>query len=100
MLQAYLTAGKLRVSLIGRGIAWLDSGTPQSLLDAANFIATIEQRQGLKIGCIEEVALRQGFIDAAAYQKLIDRLPACPYRDYLQLALRDFLREQQATSGE
>lgn len=67
--KVYLAQGKLNVELLGRGIAWLDTGTPQSLLEASSFVATVENRQGLKIGCLEEVAFRMGFID-------VDRLAA------------------------
>jgi glucose-1-phosphate thymidylyltransferase len=82
--KAYLARGQLKVRRIGRGVAWLDSGTPESLLDASSFMATIEARQGLKIGCLEEIALRRGFIDLAGFQALIDAMPACQYRQYLQ----------------
>jgi glucose-1-phosphate thymidylyltransferase len=93
VMRAYLEKDALSVRRLGRGVVWLDSGTPKSLLEAANFIATIEARQGLKIGCIEEVALRRGFIDVGQFKRLVQALPACQYRDYLDLALSDFLRE-------
>lgn len=80
----YLAMGTLRVKIIGRGFAWLDTGTPNSLLDAADFVATLEKRQGLKFGCPEEVALRMGFIDGEQFKDLIKSLPHCPYRDYLK----------------
>lgn len=79
----YLAMGALRVEMIGRGFAWLDTGTPDSLLDAADFVATLEKRQGLKFGCPEEVAMRMGFIDGEQFKDLIESLPHCPYRDYL-----------------
>jgi glucose-1-phosphate thymidylyltransferase len=82
--NVYLKKGSLKVELMGRGIAWLDTGTHESLLEASNFIETIEKRQGLKIGCVEEVAFRQGFLDRAAFLKLIDDLPNNSYRDYLR----------------
>lgn len=80
----YLEQDRLDVKRISRGFAWLDTGTPQSLLEAANFISTIEQRQSLKIGCIEEIALRMGYIDSAQFNKLIDPYPECEYKAYLK----------------
>ncbi len=82
--NAYLAEGSLQVNLIGRGVAWLDTGTHESLLEASNFIATIEHRQGLKIGCLEEVAWRMGFLDDAGFDALIAGLPSNTYREYLQ----------------
>lgn len=66
----YLERGLMRVELLGRGMAWLDTGTPESLLDASAFVATVEKRQGLKVSCIEEVAYRMGFIDAEQVRRL------------------------------
>ena len=80
---AYLNKGMLNVEIIGRGVAWLDTGTHESLLDAANFIETIENRQGLKVACPEEVAFRQGFIDAAQVEKLAQPLAKTGYGQYL-----------------
>jgi len=80
---AYLQRGQLHVHRLGRGFAWLDSGTSQSLHEAAAFVQTVEKRQGIKIGCPEEAALRRGFIDAAQFAKLINQMPQCEYRDYL-----------------
>jgi dTDP-glucose pyrophosphorylase len=82
--RRYLNDGKLQVKLLGRGIAWLDTGTPTSLLEASNYIATIEHRQGLKIACLEEIALRMNFIDSQHLATIIDRLPKGDYRDYLK----------------
>ena len=81
----YLKQDQLRVKLLGRGVAWLDTGTTTTLLEAGNYIATIEHRQGLKIACLEEVALRMGFISQADLVKIIDGLPKNEYRDYLQM---------------
>jgi glucose-1-phosphate thymidylyltransferase len=80
----YLKQDQLRVKLLSRGVAWLDTGTTTTLLEAGNYIATIEHRQGLKIACLEEVALRMGFITQSDLVKIIDRLPKNEYRDYLQ----------------
>jgi glucose-1-phosphate thymidylyltransferase len=81
----YLKEKQLHVKLLSRGMAWLDTGTQTSLLEAGNYIATIEHRQGLKIACLEEVALRTGFISQSQLSKIIDRLPKGEYRDYLQI---------------
>jgi len=81
----YLKHNQLRVKLLGRGVAWLDTGTTTTLLEAGNYIATIEHRQGLKIACLEEVALRMGFVSQADLVKIIDGLPKNEYRDYLQM---------------
>ncbi|MDX9856791.1 MAG: glucose-1-phosphate thymidylyltransferase RfbA [candidate division Zixibacteria bacterium] len=85
----YLQAGRLRVERLGRGIAWLDTGTFESLLEAGNFIATIERRQGQKIACLEEIAFRCGFIDRRRMQSLIERLAPTSYRAYLEGVVRD-----------
>ena len=85
----YLRQNALNVRLLGRGMAWLDTGTQTSLLEAANYIATIEHRQGLKVACLEEVALRVGFIDRAQMDRLIDQRPAGEYRDYLKLVAEE-----------
>jgi len=86
----YLRKGKLKVEILGRGHAWLDTGTPDSLIDASNYIATIERRQGLKIGCIEEVAFRMSYIDEKQFQEIIDRLPENDYSKYLREVLKDY----------
>ncbi|HEY2103562.1 MAG TPA: glucose-1-phosphate thymidylyltransferase RfbA [Chthoniobacterales bacterium] len=87
--RRYLDDGELQVRLLGRGIAWLDTGTPTSLLEASNYIATIEHRQGMKIACLEEIALRMGFIDLRQLSSIIDRLPKGDYREYLQRVAED-----------
>ncbi len=86
---AYLDRGTLQVETIGRGVAWLDTGTHESLLEASNFIETIENRQGLKVACPEEVAFRQGFIDAAQVEKLAQPLLKTGYGRYLLQVLTD-----------
>jgi glucose-1-phosphate thymidylyltransferase len=80
----YLRRGALTVERLGRGIAWLDTGTHKSLLEASNYIEIIESRQGMKIACLEEIALRRGFIDCRRMRQVIDETPSSPYRDYLQ----------------
>jgi glucose-1-phosphate thymidylyltransferase len=81
----YLERKELHVRLLSRGMAWLDTGTQTSLLEAGNYIATIEHRQGLKIACLEEVAFRMGFIDQAELERIVDGLPKGEYREYLRL---------------
>ncbi len=81
----YLKEKQLHVKLLSRGMAWLDTGTQTSLLEAGNYIATIEHRQGLKIACLEEVALRTGFINQSQLSRIIDRLPKGEYRNYLKM---------------
>ena len=81
--RAYLEQGELCVELLGRGYAWLDTGTHRSLLQAANFVQTIEERQGLKIACVEEVAYRMGYIDAAQVARLAAPLEKSGYGEYL-----------------
>jgi glucose-1-phosphate thymidylyltransferase len=81
----YLRKNQLHVKLLSRGMAWLDTGTQTSLLEAGNYIATIEHRQGLKVACLEEVALRMKFISPSDLAKIIDRLPNGDYRDYLKM---------------
>ena len=81
--NAYLKRNKLHVELFDRGTAWLDTGTIQSLLDAANFIRVLEERQGLKISCPEEIAFKQNFIDADQLKRLAERLNKSGYGQYL-----------------
>jgi glucose-1-phosphate thymidylyltransferase len=79
----YLREGRLRVHVLSRGNAWLDTGTYDSLLDAANFVAVIEKRQGLKVGCVEEVAYRLGYIDEADLRRLAEPMASSEYGRYL-----------------
>jgi glucose-1-phosphate thymidylyltransferase len=87
----YLRRGELQVEKLGRGVAWLDTGTHTSLLEASHFIGTLEARQGLKIACLEELAFRKGFIDADCLRKVISDTPASSYREYLEYVLREGL---------
>jgi glucose-1-phosphate thymidylyltransferase len=81
----YLKQKELHVKLLSRGMAWLDTGTQTSLLEAGNYIATIEHRQGLKIACLEEVAFRMGFINESEMERIVDGLPKGEYQEYLRL---------------
>ncbi len=87
--RAYLTKGQLRVERLGRGIAWLDTGTHESLLEASHFIGTLEARQGLKIACLEEIALRMGFVDERQMADIVNTTPPSSYRSYLERVLRE-----------
>jgi glucose-1-phosphate thymidylyltransferase len=80
----YLEAGELSVELLGRGFAWLDTGTHDSLMDAGHFVQTVERRQGLKIACVEEIAYRKGFIDRAQLEALAGTLDKNEYGEYLR----------------
>jgi len=82
--RVYLERGELSVEVMGRGYAWLDTGTPDSLLEAAEFVATLERRQGMKIACPEEIAWRKGFIDAAGLERAIARHGKSDYAGYLR----------------
>ena len=79
----YLEMGRLKVELLGRGFAWLDTGTPDGLIDAANFVATFQKRQGLHVSCIEEIAYKRGFIDKKQLKKLGKELKKTPYGQYI-----------------
>ena len=83
--SVYLKQNELHVKPLGRGMAWLDTGTQTSLLEAGNYIATIEHRQGLKIACLEEVAFRMNFIDQGQLEGILDELPKGEYREYLRM---------------
>jgi len=87
--RTYMERNQLSVEILGRGYAWLDTGTHASLLDAGRFIETIEQRQGLKVACPEEIAFRRGFIDAAQLEKLAAPLAKNDYGQYLYRLLLD-----------
>lgn len=87
--KEYLQNGHLHVEKIGRGVAWLDTGTPEALLQAANFFGVIEARQGLKVACIEEIAYNMKFVDHAGFDRLIASIPQSLYRSYLEKILRE-----------
>ena len=92
----YLKEGQLRVELMGRGMAWLDTGTCDSLNDAASYIRTLEHRQGLKVGCPEEVAWRQGWIDNAQLNRLAQPLQKSGYGTYLLHMLEEHVSDHAA----
>jgi glucose-1-phosphate thymidylyltransferase len=87
--MAYLAQGKLQVELLGRGIAWLDTGTHASLLEASDFMYTLEARQGLKIGCLEEIAYSKGLIQKEQFKEILTKMPECPYKEYLKTRFQD-----------
>lgn len=85
----YLKRGELNVEIISRGVAWLDTGTPESLLQASNFFGAIEARQGLKVACLEEIALHMKFLDLTGFENAIIGMPKCAYKEYLNKILID-----------
>ncbi|RMD50018.1 MAG: glucose-1-phosphate thymidylyltransferase [Ignavibacteria bacterium] len=87
--KTYLEKGELNVEVIGRGVAWLDTGTPEALLKASQFFGVIEDRQGLKVACLEEIAYQKGFINKEQFKSLIDSIPKSLYREYLERILDD-----------
>jgi glucose-1-phosphate thymidylyltransferase len=87
--RSYLDSGSLRVELLGRGFAWLDAGTPDSLLEAASFVSILEKRQGFKIACPEEVAFRMGYITESDFASLIEAMPPSDYSGYLASLVDD-----------
>ena len=87
--NVYLNKGKLNVEKIGRGVAWLDTGTPESLLQASNFFGVIEDRQGLKVACIEEIAFNKGFIDQKKFENVLSKIPKSLYKSYLEKILKE-----------
>lgn len=87
--RTYLEKGQLYVEKIGRGIAWLDTGTPEALLQASNFFGVIEERQGLKVACIEEIAFNKGFISKEQFERLVYSIPKSLYRNYLEKILKE-----------
>ena len=86
---AYLRTGDLHVEVLTRGFAWLDTGTHDSLLSASNFIQTLQERQGLRVACLEEIAYKMGFLDRAAVSRLADRMGKSAYADYLRHVLEE-----------
>ncbi|MDP7571152.1 MAG: sugar phosphate nucleotidyltransferase, partial [Myxococcota bacterium] len=87
--RTYLESGDLRVEILGRGVAWLDTGTHQSLLQAQTFVEAIQERQGLEVACIEEIAFRQGWIDADALEALGASMQKSGYGEYLVRIARE-----------
>ena len=90
--RRYLEQGQLKVTALGRGVAWLDAGTYDSLLSSSLFVQTLEQRTGLKIACIEEIALAKNFIDVPAFTRLIDRAGKSDYAVYLRRVLSEYAK--------
>lgn len=88
--RVYLHEGRLQVRILGRGFAWLDTGTPESLQQASDYVAAVQARQGLKIACLEEIAFAQGFITAQMLANTIDVMPDIEYRRYLEQVLLEF----------
>lgn len=91
--NAYLARGDLFVEVLGRGFAWLDTGTHASLVEASHFVQILEQRQGLRIACPEEIALRRGYISLEAFKKVAERTAKSSYGEYLQSVARSFAQD-------
>ena len=87
--REYLSRAELSVEKIGRGVAWLDTGTPEALLAASNFFGVIEDRQGLKVACIEEIAYYRGLINKSQFVDLVKSMPQSLYRDYLERIIKE-----------
>ena len=94
MNRAYLELDQLRVHRLSRGFAWLDAGTSTALQEASSYIQTIEKRQDVKIGCPEEAALMRGFLSISQFEALLQTMPECEYRAYLQRVAEDVRRQQ------
>jgi glucose-1-phosphate thymidylyltransferase len=92
--RAYLAAGSLRVRRLSRGFVWLDAGTSSALQEASSYVETIERRQGVKLGCPEEAALVRGFLSLGAFKDLVERMPDCEYRHYLEGVAREAERHK------
>ena len=97
--RLYMEAGELHVEILGRGLAWLDTGTHDSLLEAADFVRAIQHRQGLKIACLEEIAFLQKWIDASQLEKLITNLGKTSYADYLRHLLKERVSISRTNPG-
>jgi len=95
--KQYMEMDKLHVERIGRGVAWLDTGTPEALLQASNFFGVIEDRQGLKVACIEEIALYKEFINKQQFEDLVNTIPNSLYREYLDKILNELIEQSVKT---
>lgn len=98
--REYLRIGRLKVEILGRGMAWLDAGTHESLLESANFISTIQKRQGMYIACIEEIAYRLGYITNHQLKELASTLTTTEYGQYLEFLARDLQHTAEVNNGE
>lgn len=87
--NVYLQRGELKVEKISRGVAWLDTGTPEALLQASNFFGVIEERQGLKVACLEEIAYHMNFISKERLEQIVSEMPRSLYKEYLERVLKD-----------
>jgi len=81
--QVYLDRGELRVEMLGRGMTWLDAGTPERMIEASEFVRTLEKRQGYRIACLEEIAWRNGWLTTARMAEIVNVLPTSAYKNYL-----------------